>query len=172
MVLDFGFLKEEMLRIIDHSCDHGFIAEVEDIEILKMFTPHHWVFDTWVSEIANNVKAHGFMRFRRKRVTAFDFTSSPPPQRQKSWRVIGTRGSVNVFTRVATAWQFLIVYASGKPPIAGRNTSRSPYHVPYSVAPTWARIISSYRPLCFICRMPASKASRATVMSCSRVNAI
>ena len=60
MVLDFGFLKEEMVHTIDQPCDHGFIAEVDDTDILKMFAPHHQVFDTWISEIKSRVKIDGF----------------------------------------------------------------------------------------------------------------
>ncbi|OIR07938.1 6-pyruvoyl tetrahydropterin synthase [mine drainage metagenome] len=39
MVLDFGFLKEEMLAVIDTPCDHGFLAHVEDAGLLAMFRP-------------------------------------------------------------------------------------------------------------------------------------
>lgn len=36
MVLDFGFLKDEMMAVIDHPCDHGLILWVNDplIEVL------------------------------------------------------------------------------------------------------------------------------------------
>jgi 6-pyruvoyltetrahydropterin/6-carboxytetrahydropterin synthase len=39
MVLDFAFLKDEMLGEIDSPCDHGFIAEVADTDLLALFTP-------------------------------------------------------------------------------------------------------------------------------------
>jgi 6-pyruvoyltetrahydropterin/6-carboxytetrahydropterin synthase len=39
MVVDFGFLKEEMLAVIDEPCDHGFIAALADRELLAMFAP-------------------------------------------------------------------------------------------------------------------------------------
>lgn len=37
MVVDFGFLKEEMMRLIDAPCDHGFIADINDADLLAMF---------------------------------------------------------------------------------------------------------------------------------------
>jgi len=39
MVLDFGFLKDAMLSVIDKSIDHGFVACVEDHELLRHFLP-------------------------------------------------------------------------------------------------------------------------------------
>lgn len=36
MILDFGFLKEEMMKQIDEPCDHGFIIWHKD-ELLKYF---------------------------------------------------------------------------------------------------------------------------------------
>lgn len=37
MVLDFGFLKDEMMLIIDEDCDHGFMIWVDDTALMKMF---------------------------------------------------------------------------------------------------------------------------------------
>lgn len=39
MVLDFGFLKEEMMDIIDANCDHGFIYSVDDCILDTLFDP-------------------------------------------------------------------------------------------------------------------------------------
>lgn len=39
MVLDFGFLKEEMMQIIDHHCDHGTTLWVDD-PFVPMFKPN------------------------------------------------------------------------------------------------------------------------------------
>jgi 6-pyruvoyltetrahydropterin/6-carboxytetrahydropterin synthase len=39
MVLDFGFLKVEMMRLIDEPCDHGFIAAAADGDLLALFAP-------------------------------------------------------------------------------------------------------------------------------------
>ena len=37
MVMDFGFLKEEMMNEIDAPCDHGFICWNQDFQVLEMF---------------------------------------------------------------------------------------------------------------------------------------
>lgn len=37
MVMDFGFLKEEMMAEIDEPCDHGFICWSQDNAVLAMF---------------------------------------------------------------------------------------------------------------------------------------
>ena len=39
MVVDFGFLKDEMMRLIDAPCDHGFIAAAADDGLLALFAP-------------------------------------------------------------------------------------------------------------------------------------
>src|SRR5271170_929055 len=39
MVLDFGFLKDTMLNVIDKSIDHGFVASIDDHELLVHFLP-------------------------------------------------------------------------------------------------------------------------------------
>jgi 6-pyruvoyltetrahydropterin/6-carboxytetrahydropterin synthase len=39
MVLDFGFLKEVMMSVIDRSIDHGFVACVDDRELLSHLVP-------------------------------------------------------------------------------------------------------------------------------------
>ena len=38
MVLDFGFLKDEMMQVIDENCDHGMIMW-EDDPLIKLFLP-------------------------------------------------------------------------------------------------------------------------------------
>ncbi|KJS39608.1 MAG: 6-pyruvoyl tetrahydropterin synthase [Rhodospirillaceae bacterium BRH_c57] len=60
MVLDFGFLKEEMLRVIDAPCDHGFIAELADEGVLEMFSPPEMAFGDWLTDIQAAVAADGF----------------------------------------------------------------------------------------------------------------
>ena len=37
MVLDFGFLKEVMMDVVDKAIDHGFVACVNDLSIMKTF---------------------------------------------------------------------------------------------------------------------------------------
>ncbi len=39
MVIDFGFLKDVMMKVIDHAIDHGFVACVDDDELLRHFIP-------------------------------------------------------------------------------------------------------------------------------------
>jgi 6-pyruvoyltetrahydropterin/6-carboxytetrahydropterin synthase len=39
MVLDFGFLKEVMMSVIDRSIDHGFVACIDDKELLAHLLP-------------------------------------------------------------------------------------------------------------------------------------
>ena len=40
MVLDFGFLKGAMIDVIDKSIDHGFVASIDDHELLLHLLPH------------------------------------------------------------------------------------------------------------------------------------
>ena len=40
MVLDFGFLKEVMMEVVDEAIDHGFIGYIEDDIVMDMFCPH------------------------------------------------------------------------------------------------------------------------------------
>ncbi len=60
MVLDFGFLKEEMLAVIDAPCDHGFLAHVEDTELLAMFRPEGADAAEWLAPIRAAVAAQGY----------------------------------------------------------------------------------------------------------------
>lgn len=39
MIIDFGFLKEVMMSVIDRSIDHGFVACIDDNELLARFVP-------------------------------------------------------------------------------------------------------------------------------------
>lgn len=59
MVVDFGFLKEEMLRLIDAPCDHGFIASLEDKDLLAMFAPTDMTFTSWLEAVAAEVNSLG-----------------------------------------------------------------------------------------------------------------
>lgn len=60
MVVDFGFLKEAMMEVIDASCDHGFIACVEDAELLGMFAPQTTA-QSWLDFVRQSVRAEGFL---------------------------------------------------------------------------------------------------------------
>lgn len=59
MVLDFGFLKEEMLAAIDEPCDHGFIAALADRELLTMFAPAGRDPAAWLDALEAEVRAKG-----------------------------------------------------------------------------------------------------------------
>jgi 6-pyruvoyltetrahydropterin/6-carboxytetrahydropterin synthase len=52
MVLDFGFLKDAMMNVIDKSIDYGVVASVDDRELLRYLIPDH----------LNRVEAIGFIR--------------------------------------------------------------------------------------------------------------
>lgn len=59
MVVDFGFLKEEMVAAIDAPCDHGFIAALADTELLAMFAPAGSDAGQWTAALAAEVRARG-----------------------------------------------------------------------------------------------------------------
>ncbi len=59
MVLDFGFLKEEMMRHIDDPCDHGFITSSSDTEVLTMFAPNGSDLDEWIAGVQDEVEKVG-----------------------------------------------------------------------------------------------------------------
>lgn len=59
MVLDFGFLKDEMMQTMDVPCDHGFIASINDLEVLGMFAPMGVEFDQWHAKLAHMVQQTG-----------------------------------------------------------------------------------------------------------------
>jgi 6-pyruvoyltetrahydropterin/6-carboxytetrahydropterin synthase len=60
MVLDFGFLKEEMMAEIDVPCDHGFLAHVDDAELLAMFRPENVDAAAWIAAIQSDVLRDGY----------------------------------------------------------------------------------------------------------------
>ena len=59
MVLDFGFLKNDMLAEIDLPCDHGFLAHVDDHELLAMFQPEGIDGAAWLTAIRMAVRHDG-----------------------------------------------------------------------------------------------------------------
>lgn len=59
MVLDFAFLKEEMLAVIDAPCDHGFLADAADGELLAMFQPDG-TGTVWLANLRNAVAKDGY----------------------------------------------------------------------------------------------------------------
>ena len=60
MVIDFSFLKDEMMRHIDEPCDHGLIVSASDSELLEMLCPWHGAFDGWVARIREEVAREQF----------------------------------------------------------------------------------------------------------------
>ncbi|MDA8233003.1 MAG: 6-carboxytetrahydropterin synthase [Magnetospirillum sp.] len=59
MVVDFGFLKEEMLAAIDQPCDHGFIAALADRDLLAAFAPAGAEPEIWLAGLAAEVERRG-----------------------------------------------------------------------------------------------------------------
>lgn len=60
MVLDFAFLKDEMMQVIDTPCDHGFIAQLADGEVLEMFCPPETDFMSWLGDLNEEIQQSGF----------------------------------------------------------------------------------------------------------------
>ena len=60
MVVDFGFLKEEMMAEIDAPCDHGFLAQIADVELLSMFQPDRDDFLQWLADLQTVVAHDGY----------------------------------------------------------------------------------------------------------------
>jgi 6-pyruvoyltetrahydropterin/6-carboxytetrahydropterin synthase len=52
MVIDFGFLKDVMMAVIDKSIDHGFVACIDDDELIAQLVPGK----------ANSVEPVGYIR--------------------------------------------------------------------------------------------------------------
>ena len=59
MVLDFSFLRDEMLAEIDGPCDHGFIACCDDSELLALFAPEGAAPDIWITALRHETRAQG-----------------------------------------------------------------------------------------------------------------
>lgn len=60
MVLDFGFLKDEMLKHIDAPCDHGLILSADDADMLSLFCPDGANFGRWQAAVRATVAADGY----------------------------------------------------------------------------------------------------------------
>ncbi|NLO79206.1 MAG: 6-carboxytetrahydropterin synthase [Xanthomonadaceae bacterium] len=60
MVLDFGFLKEEMLRVIDAPCDHGFLAAIDDVALLTLLAPEGVAPAEWIERLRAEVARQGW----------------------------------------------------------------------------------------------------------------
>lgn len=60
MVLDFSFLKDEMVRVIFKPCDHGLIVCLSDIELLQMLAPTEIDFDDWLETLKQQIDENDF----------------------------------------------------------------------------------------------------------------
>lgn len=60
MVLDFGFLKEEMMAHVDAPCDHGLILSLDDEEVLAMLAPMGTENGAWLAQVRAAVRDQGF----------------------------------------------------------------------------------------------------------------
>lgn len=60
MVLDFSFLKDEMVRLIFKPCDHGLIACLSDIDLLRMLAPPEADFDDWLETLKRQIDENDF----------------------------------------------------------------------------------------------------------------
>ncbi|MGE0718970.1 MAG: 6-carboxytetrahydropterin synthase [Alphaproteobacteria bacterium] len=60
MILDFGFLKDELIRHIDEPCDHGLIVALDDLDLLSLFLPKGETLKKWTAALAVDVKAQGY----------------------------------------------------------------------------------------------------------------
>lgn len=69
MVLDFAFLKEDMIRLIADPCDHGFIAALADTELLEMFTPTGLSSHDWQDGLRQTVARHGAAQTSQTRLS-------------------------------------------------------------------------------------------------------
>lgn len=54
MILDFSFLKEEMIKVIDESCDHRLILYYEDELITKLRAVNPVMYEARLKNIAEN----------------------------------------------------------------------------------------------------------------------
>ncbi|MEX0732898.1 MAG: 6-carboxytetrahydropterin synthase [Aquisalimonadaceae bacterium] len=79
MILDFGFLKDEMLAVIDAGCDHGFIAQLTDTELLRMFSPEHTEFDAWMRVLVTEVRHSGYALTTDTRMQTKLYVMADPP---------------------------------------------------------------------------------------------
>ena len=60
MVVDFSFLKEEMIGEIEGPCDHGLITAVSDDELLKWLCKPSQDFVSWKKTITEAIETRGY----------------------------------------------------------------------------------------------------------------
>ncbi|RLQ88395.1 6-pyruvoyl trahydropterin synthase family protein [Notoacmeibacter ruber] len=79
MVLDFGFLKDEMMAEIDSPCDHGFIAEAADQDLLTMFAPKSEDAGAFIDTLRQAVEKQGFAQTVETALGTKLYVIGPPP---------------------------------------------------------------------------------------------
>ena len=67
MVMDFGFLKDEMMREIDDPCDHGFICWSEDSKMLQMYG----ITPLYMEQNEKQLKQYGYLRIENENVKLY-----------------------------------------------------------------------------------------------------
>lgn len=78
MVLDFGFLKAEMMALIDAPCDHGLIADLADRALLDLFAPETGA-EAWHAGLAADVARDGHARRADGRLGQKLYVIAGPP---------------------------------------------------------------------------------------------
>ncbi|CAK0768385.1 6-pyruvoyltetrahydropterin/6-carboxytetrahydropterin synthase [uncultured Gammaproteobacteria bacterium] len=61
MVIDFSFLKQELLAEIDQPCDHGLICSLADLALLEMLCPPTQEFPAWHRTVEQRVAREGYL---------------------------------------------------------------------------------------------------------------
>jgi 6-pyruvoyltetrahydropterin/6-carboxytetrahydropterin synthase len=79
MVLDFGFLKQAMMDLIDAGCDHGLIADIADEELLAMFAPEGVQPQQWLAELKRQVVNDGYCLTVDTRLQTKLYVIAAPP---------------------------------------------------------------------------------------------
>ena len=79
MVLDFGFLKDEMVRIIDGPCDHGLIVAIHDHELVSMFTPPGQDPEAWKADLVRDIEKQGYAERTQARMQQKLYVVPFPP---------------------------------------------------------------------------------------------
>ncbi|UKJ75432.1 6-pyruvoyl trahydropterin synthase family protein [Azospirillum brasilense] len=79
MVLDFGFLKEEMMDHIDTPCDHGLIVELGDADLLNLFVPPGSDVWMWREALSAEIQTNGYVATSETRLNQKLYVVPFPP---------------------------------------------------------------------------------------------
>ncbi|HEX5514297.1 MAG TPA: 6-carboxytetrahydropterin synthase [Gammaproteobacteria bacterium] len=79
MVLDFGFLKQAMMELIDAGCDHGLIVDIADEELLALFAPEGAVREQWLAGLRQQVEQNGYCLTVDTRLQSKLYIIAAPP---------------------------------------------------------------------------------------------